>query len=216
MQGIFVPDEETPPEHLRRQLASARGTTVSVLNTGHIGYSPEQYFHTLVEYHDRFHPQLVVVNVCPNDFGDAYSVSSARGQWAEAKFWLAEIARFCHSRQSLCLLAASPIEVQMLGQRRASRYPGQVADLWGENNFLFLDLTDAFVDEHLRLMAQGVRDGRRPATSPLFNGALYDDHFSPRGAALWGRVVGRRAAELLDFQEAAKLETLRKQKARKP
>ena len=43
-------------------------TKVSILNTGHLGYSPEQYYYSLVEYADRFRPHFVVVSVFSNDF----------------------------------------------------------------------------------------------------------------------------------------------------
>ncbi len=61
---------------------------VSVFNTGHIGYSPEQYYHTLLEYFDRFRPDFVLVSVCSNDFGDSASALPGRGDWAEGKSWL--------------------------------------------------------------------------------------------------------------------------------
>jgi hypothetical protein len=215
MQGIFVPDDETPPEHLGRYLTHHCGATVSVLNTGHIGYSPEQYFHTLREYHDRFGPQLVVVSVCANDFGAVSSVLDGKGNWSEAAYWLGEIAQFCRTRQTPCVIAAAPLEVQILGHRQASHYPGRVADLWDGSGILFLDLADPFIDEHLRLMSERIRAGRRPPSSPLFNGHLHDDHFSPLGAALWGTVVGRRVAELLDFKEARRQEMLRMQESKK-
>ena len=54
MQGMFIGDDDTPPECLRRDLESRLKTKVSILNTGHLGYSPEQYYYSLVEYGDRF------------------------------------------------------------------------------------------------------------------------------------------------------------------
>jgi hypothetical protein len=205
MQGILVPDGETPPDHLGRFLESNYGAPVSILNTGHIGYSPEQYYHTLREYGDRFHPHFVVVSVCPNDFGDAYSVLEGRhgGDWAEARYWLAKIQQFCRSRQVPCLLVAVPFEAQVLAHRNQGHYPGQAANIWNESGLLYLDPTDFFVDEHLRLMAEAIRNDRRPPTSPLFNGHLHDAHFSPKGAALWGQVVGRRLVSLLDYLKAS-------------
>ena len=199
MQGLFVPDDQTPPEHLSRFLAMNRGQRVAVLNTGHIGYSPEQYYYTLREYYDRFRPQFVVVSVCPNDFGDAFSVLAGIGDWTEAKYWLDAIQSFCRTRLTPCLLVAAPFEAQILGPRRASYYPGQVANLWGGGGFYFLDLADSFVDEHLRLMTELIRAGRRPQVSPLFNGHLHDAHFSPRGAAVWGQVVGNRLVRIADY-----------------
>jgi hypothetical protein len=199
MQGLFVADDQTPAEHLRRFLAARLSQPVSVLNTGHIGYSPEQYAHTLHEYFDRFHPQFVVLSVCPNDFGAGLAVLAGKGDWAEAKYWLDDIQQFSRTRLTPCLLVAAPLEIQILSRGNAGYYPGQVAKLWDESRFLFLDLADRFIAEHLRLMTERIRAGRRPPTSPLFNGHLRDDHFSPAGAAVWGQTVGRRVIELSDF-----------------
>jgi hypothetical protein len=199
MQGLFVPDDQTPPEHLGRYLATHLDLAVSVLNTGHIGYSPEQYYHTLREYFDRFHPQFVVLSVCPNDFGEARSVLAGKADWSEANYWLAEIQQFCRSRRTRCLLVAAPLEVQLLSRDNAGYYPGPIANLWDDHRFCILDLTDLFISEHLRLMGKLGRAGRRPPTSPLFNGHLHDDHFSPRGAAVWGHAVGRRLIQLSEF-----------------
>jgi hypothetical protein len=199
MQGLFIPDDETPAEHLGRFLATSLSQPVSVLNTGHIGYSPEQYARTLREYFDRFHPQFVIVSVCPNDFGPGLAVLAGNGDWAEAKYWLDDIRRFCRARLTPCLLVAAPLEVQILSYGNTGYYPGQVAKLWDESRLYFLDLTDPFAAEHLRLMTERIRAGERPQTSPLFNGHLHDDHFSPAGAAVWGQVVGRRVIAISDF-----------------
>jgi hypothetical protein len=210
MQGIFIPDAETPPEHLRRHLESAWGRPVSILNTGHIGYSPEQYYHTLREYFDRLRPQFVVVSVCPNDFGEAYSVLSGRGDWDEDEYWLDEIRQFCRVHQTPCLLVADPFESQVVGKRNEGYYPGQAANRWDEVGSFFLDPSDAFVDEHLRLMTEAIRRRQRPQTSPLFNGHLFDAHFSPRGAAVWGEAVGRRLVRILDYRKAGAQEYSRR------
>jgi hypothetical protein len=199
MQGLFIGDEQTPAENLERHLAACLKQRASVLNTGHIGYSPEQYYFTLREYFERFRPHAVVLSVCPNDFGNALAVLAGKGDWSEAKYWLDEIRQFCRTRGTPCLLVAAPLEIQLLSRQVGGSYPGKVTDLWEENRFFFLELTDAFIAEHLRLMAEGIRAGRRPATSPLFNGHLHDEHFSPLGAALWAGEVGRRLIELFDF-----------------
>jgi hypothetical protein len=65
MQGMFNGDGDTPPGDLELFLQAAWKVPVSVLNTGHIGYSPEQYYYALREYGERFRPQFVVVSVCP-------------------------------------------------------------------------------------------------------------------------------------------------------
>ena len=58
MQGMFIGDDDTPPECLRRDLESRLKTKVSILNTGHLGYSPEQYYYSLVEYRRSLSPSL--------------------------------------------------------------------------------------------------------------------------------------------------------------
>ncbi len=211
MQGIFVLDHQTPAEYLRRFLERAWGERVSLLNTGHIGYSPEQYYATLCEYFDRIRPQFVVLSVCPNDFGGGYDVVAGRGRgdWSEAQYWLDEIDHFCRRRQVPCLLVAAPWETQVVGPRNEGYYPGRASNLWKEAAFDFLDPTDDFVDAHLRLMAEAVETGRRPQHSPLFNGHLYDVHFSPQGSAVWGEAVGRRLVQRLAFLSAGKRERTR-------
>ena len=70
MQGPLVGDSETPPARLQAHLSQALGSPVSVLNTGHMGYSVEQYDQTLRAFGDRFRPHYVVISICGNDFGD--------------------------------------------------------------------------------------------------------------------------------------------------
>ncbi len=81
MQAMFNGDGETPAVYLERYLQSAWKVPVSILNTGHIGYSPEQYYFTLCEYGERMRPWFVVVSVCPNDFGDGQAVLRGEGDW---------------------------------------------------------------------------------------------------------------------------------------
>ena len=65
-----VGDEQTPPEQLRKSLKEELRTEVSILNTGTLGYCPEHYYYTLVEFIDRFRPRFVVVGLYSNDFGE--------------------------------------------------------------------------------------------------------------------------------------------------
>ena len=65
MQGMFNGDADTPPINLERALSQYPTGSVSILNTGVIGYSPRQYYFTLQEYGPRFNPHFVVVSVCP-------------------------------------------------------------------------------------------------------------------------------------------------------
>ena len=96
MQGMFVGDDDTPPECLRRYLQGRVDGRVSVLNTGVLGYSPEQYYYSLTTFADRYRPNLVVVSIYSNDFGDIHDVAGkGLGDWDEGKYWLEKIAALC-------------------------------------------------------------------------------------------------------------------------
>ncbi len=87
MQGLFVGDKETPTECLKRDLKRRLGGPVEILNTGHLGYSPEQYYFSLVEYDKKFSSQFVIVSFFANDFaGDVEDVLQGRaGDWEEGR-----------------------------------------------------------------------------------------------------------------------------------
>ena len=201
MQGLFVADDQTPPECLRRTLGEAWGGPVSILNTGHVGYSPEQYYYTFREYFDRFRPHFVVLSLCGNDFGDADAVLSGGGDFAEGKYWINAIQEICRRKQVPCLLVPVPFEGQVTRRGNQGHYPGRVSDLSETAPIFYLNPIAAFTDEHLRLIREAEAIHRRPATSPLFNGHLGDGHFSALGSALWGREVGRRIALLVSPPE---------------
>src|SRR5262249_48805559 len=131
MQGMFNGDDDTPPLHLQRDLESRLGRSVSILDTGHIGYAPEQYYHSLKEYGERFDQPFVVVSGCPNDFGDGDTVMSGGGDdWDEAKYWIGEIFGWCRARSIPCLLVAAPVDRQILAVRRQANYPGRITGLY--------------------------------------------------------------------------------------
>jgi hypothetical protein len=199
MQGIFVPDDQTPPACLERVLRSRWKRDVSLLNTGHIGYSPEQYYYTLLEYFERFQPHFVVVSICANDFGNAVEViEHGKGDWDEGTYWLEELERFTRVRNVPCFLVPVPFEFQVRGKRMAGNYPGRVSnDAW-HRGIYYIDPIEAFVDEHLRLMKAGETANHRPLPSPLYNGNLNDGHFSPLGCQLWAEVVARRVDLLFE------------------
>jgi hypothetical protein len=193
MQGMFVGDGDTPPFKLERNLAEIWHRPVSVLNTGHIGYSPEQYFYALKEYGERFQPHFVVVSVCPNDFGNAQQVILGRGDnWAEAAYWLDRISMWCRGRAVTCLMAPVPCDYQIEGRRQDIRYPAPVNKIFQGSGMSYCDGLDQFIDEHLRLHREQVRQGQRFLPSPLYNGQIADNHFSPIGSALWARIIARR------------------------
>ncbi len=199
MQGMLVGDDDTPPARLERTLREMWGVPVSVLNTGHLGYSPEQYYYTLMEYFDRFRPQVVVISVYPNDFGKSMEVLEGGGEhWSEGIYWINAIEDFCASRQVHALLVPIPLETQVTGQAFQGHYPGRLSDLSHLASSSYVNPVGAFTDEHLRLIREARAIDRIPATSPLFNGHLKDAHLSPLGSALWAREVGRRIALLFD------------------
>src|SRR5262249_39458242 len=89
MQGLFIGAAGPPPECLRRYLQRELKTGISILNTGVMGYSPEQYYHSLTAFAGRFRPDFVVVSVFANDFGDLFEVpNKGLGDWEEGKHWL--------------------------------------------------------------------------------------------------------------------------------
>jgi len=198
MQGLFIGDDETPPECLRRHLETHLNTKASILNTGHLGYSPEQYFYTLLAFADRFPAQFVIVSVFSNDFGDLFEVLDGKGDWVEGKYWLDQIADFCRRRNWPCLFVSVPLESQMLSRRKTGFYPGAISNILNDNAITFLDPTDTFVNAHLDLINEADRRGRRPYGCPLFNGEISDGHFSALGAEVWASAVGRRLLLLLE------------------
>jgi hypothetical protein len=198
MHGMFVGDADAPPLRLQHALAELWGRDVSVLNTGHIGYAPEQYYASLKEYGDRFRPHFVVISVCPNDFGNSEEIVSGQGpDWDEARYWLGEIVLWCRGRAVPYLLVPVPEDTQVLAVRKSGRYQGRVCDLFPGSPGLYCDPLDRFIDEHLRLRREAARRGAPPPPSPLYNHEIGDGHFSPLGAELWARVVARRIDLLL-------------------
>ncbi len=198
MQGMFIDDDHTPPRCLERQLEEHEKASVSILNTGCLGYSPEQYYYALVAFADRFKPRFVVLSVFANDFGDADKVARGVGDWDEGRYWLSEIQQFCRTRGYILLVVSAPIENQMNGRRFAGYYPGSISNILEAPSESYLDPTDDFVDRNIASILEADRAGRRPQGSPLYNAPIGDAHFSPAGAEVWAEAVGRRLVLLLD------------------
>jgi hypothetical protein len=199
MQGMFVGDDAAPPEALRRYLEGRVGTKVSLLNTGVLGYSPEQYYYALTAFAGRFPPHFVVVSLFTNDFGDLHEVATkGKGDWDEGKYWLEKIAAYCRAREWPCLFVPVPYGPGILGKRRAGFYPGMVSNALDVNSLTFLDPSDTFIDAHLERVTAGLRNGERPYGCPLFNDAISDGHFSPDGSEVWAERVGRRLLLLME------------------
>jgi lysophospholipase L1-like esterase len=199
MQGMFIGDEETPPECLRRYLTRERKTRVSILNAGVMGYSPEQYYYTLLAFADRFRPHFVVVSACANDFGHMLdAVGKGLGDWDEGKHWLEKITEYCRSRRWPCLIVAAPFEASLLGRRKSGYFPGLMINALDVDSGLLLDPMDDFLDAHLKARVEAQRKGQKPEGSTLFNDAIEDHHFSAAGSEVWAEIVGRRLMLLLD------------------
>ena len=160
MQGLFIGDDHTPPESLRRYLETQLKTGVSILNTGHLGYSPEQYYYTLLAFEGRFRPQFVVVSIFANDFGDVFEVPQGHGDWEEGNYWLQKIAEFCSSRQLIPLFVVVPLETQMSATRKTEFYPGKIANMLHVSGTDFLNPVEAFVNTFLETINAGERQGR--------------------------------------------------------
>ena len=101
MQGLFVGDLETPTECLKRDLKARLQASVEILNTGHLGYSPEQYYYTLLEYARRFPPQFVVISLCRRRLRRRRPGGPARVRETgkRACYWLGEIRHYCSQQE---------------------------------------------------------------------------------------------------------------------
>ena len=197
MQGLFVGDDQTPSECLKRHLSRNLKARVEVLNAGHLGYSPEQEYYTLREYADRFRPRFVVLSLFANDFGDLFEVLEGKGDWEEGKYWLGQITQFCRTRGLICLIVPAPWVNQLEGQRKAGFYPGMISNILESTGQSYLDPFEDFATELLRLTTQLRREGKPTSPNPLFNGSLGDGHFSPLGCDVWARAVAKRLGLLL-------------------
>ena len=198
MQGLFVGDEETPPACLQRELEQSLKTRVALLNTGHLGYSPEQFYYTLCEYADRFRPHFVLLTFCPNDFGDGMKVLQGAGDYEEWRYWYEAILKFCRARRIFCVTSPIPTDFQIVNVRDEGYYPGLACNAMGVGGLVYCNPIEEFVDEHLRLRNDAKREHQPFSGSPLYNGHLHDHHLSARGTALWGRALGRRLTALLE------------------
>ena len=199
MQGLFVGDQETPAECLKRELRSRLQAPVEVLNTGHLGYSPEQYYYTLIEYARRFPPQFVVVSIFANDFGgEAQEVLSGKGDWDEGSYWVLRIREYCLARNAHFLVVPAPWVNQIEGPQLSGNYPGQFSNVLEATGLEYLDPIDDFATAHLTASLASRREGKVPTGCSLFNGRLGDGHFSAAGSRVWAAAVGRRLALLIE------------------
>jgi lysophospholipase L1-like esterase len=190
MQGLFVADHETPAECLKRELTRARNSPTEILNTGCLGYSTEQEFHTLTEFADRFHPSFVILSLFANDFGDQFEVLKGQANWTEGQYWIERIDAFCRQRNLLCIAVAVPWVDHTMENRRTESYPAPLARLVSNTSIHYLDPTEAFTAEYLKY--RSLNPTALPTQNPLFNTHIADGHFSPLGCQLWAQVVAAR------------------------
>lgn len=195
MQGLLVDDAHSPPASLERSLAEELDVPVSILNTGVLGYSPEQYYFTLVEFLDRFQPSFVLVSVFANDFGDPNDPD--RSEWTEAQHWLRKIQAYCVNKNVLCVLSPIVGHAQLRANRHFDGYPNQILQIVEISSEMYLDPIEEFVTENLRTTVELSPEGHGYVQSPLYNLNLGDGHFNAAGTALWGRILSRRLAPLL-------------------
>ncbi len=215
MQGLFVDDDQTPVECLKRDLTERLGEPVEILNTGHLGYSPEQYYYTLMEYEKRFPPSFVVVSLFANDFGEFQDVLEGRGDWSEASYWIGLIRDYCIARECEFLVVPAPWVNQIEGPQRQGNYPGKISNALHLYGVQFLDPIADFADTQLELRRKARILGSPITPSPLFNGRIGDGHFSTRGAEVWAAAVGRRLALAIKKRELVKV-MLKKSRLRAP
>jgi len=200
MQGLFVDDANTPTELLKKDLAERMNMKVEILNTGCLGYSPEQYYYTLRAFADRFPPRFVVVSVFANDVGDLFEALEGKGDWDEAAYWLDMIRQFCFSRRILHLVVPAPWVNQMEGSVRSGYYPGLIANQLSGVGTEYLDPMPDFANALVEIQVKALREQAPLVGNPLFNGRIGDGHFSVQGSRVWARAVGRRLALLLQIQ----------------
>ncbi|WP_165231437.1 SGNH/GDSL hydrolase family protein [Aquisphaera insulae] len=202
MQGLFVGDDETPVECLKRELSATLKRRAEILNTGHLGYSPEQEFFTLRSLAERFPPRFVVLSLFANDFGELFEVLDGRGDWEESRYWIEQILDYCRTRGIVCLVVPAPWVNQLRGPRRTGHYPGRLPDLIDVDSLAYLDPIEAFAAETLRLSTGPKASAGAVTANPLFNGGLGDGHFSGAGCRLWAKSVAERLILLLNREDS--------------
>ncbi|QEH33941.1 hypothetical protein OJF2_24730 [Aquisphaera giovannonii] len=205
MQGLFVGDDETPVECLKRELSKAMGCGAEVLNTGHLGYSPEQEYFTLRTFAERFPPRFVVLSLFANDFGDLFEVLEGKGDWEEGRHWIGQIVDFCRARGIVCLVVPAPWVNQLSSPRRSGFYPGKISNILDVDPLAYLDPIEDFATETLRRTSPQEPAGAPVTSNPLFNGHIGDGHFSALGCQVWARAVAGRLALLLGGKMASRL-----------
>jgi len=71
--GWLVPLSETYHKQLET-LMTEKGYSIDVFGMGVVGYNIVQEYHIIKEYVHRFHPDMVILQICPNDFERRLSI----------------------------------------------------------------------------------------------------------------------------------------------
>jgi hypothetical protein len=206
-QGMLLGDDETPVACLQRELERRLATRVSLLNTGHIGYSPEQFYYTLLEYGDRFQPHFVLLTLCMNDFGGKATATDEGLE--DGRYWIGRISQYCRDHGTPCYIASFPLEAQVTSPYQERSLPGVFSEPSEVKGLTYCDPVESLADAHLRLMIDQERraEGTSGSSSPLYNSHLGDNHFSAEGAAVWAKAVGRRVALLVELDQLGPWQT---------
>ena len=196
MQGFLIDDEDTPARCLERYLEETLETSVSVCNASNQGWGPKEYAAAMQEFCGK-DVDLVIVSVCPNDFGDGFLVINGRGDdWVRAEYYLRQIQRKCFVTNLPLICCPVPGEKQ-LRSRLDGHYPARVATMMHMPSENYCYPIEAFTDVELRWRRDHVATTYPPLHSPLYNGEWGDGHFSPFGSRVWASAVGERAALVL-------------------
>ena len=185
MQGLFVGDDQTPTECLKRDLRKRLGGTVEILNTGHLGYSPEQYYYTLVEYAEAVpaavrRGQRLRQRLRGRHQGRA---GGPRRRLGRGEILARPHPRFLLLARHPCLFVPAPWVNQLDQPQLAGNYPGPISNILGATGIQYLDPINEFADALLSIEIDGLRRGEPVKGDPLFNGRIGDGHFSPQGAS---------------------------------
>ena len=178
---------------------------VEILNTGHLGYSPEQYYYSLIEYAKRFPPQFVVVSLFANDFGDLQEVLEGRGDWAGGELLAGpDPATICYRR---AISSASSFRPPGSTRSKGRKWPGitraRSPTSWKRPGPAISTRSPSSPTPSSRSSTRPKRLGLASPGSPLFNGRIGDGHFSARGCEIWAAAVGRRLALLIEKRDLA-------------
>jgi hypothetical protein len=201
---MLIGDDETPVARLQRALQRRLATRVALLNTGHIGYSPEQHYFTLLAYGARFRPHFVLLTLCMNDFG---GMTLTEEGLQEGRYWIGKIEEYCRTLGAACYVASFPHEAQVTGSRREKSLPGDFSEPCTFNGLAYCNPVESIADEHLRLTVERKRYGEATTSSPLYNSRFGDNHFSARGAEVWAQAVGQRVSLLLQHDGVERCES---------